>query len=498
MKALPPERTYAALLGPMQYCADPLADQAIADIVGPWPAAPAALTGAAGPELLQQHYAKQWQRLATVNQLISQWARNGDLVHWARKADAEAAVSGPGARGTQDIIARLDRFVQDARHLPEWADLHRLERAERLFFEHGALSCVLLFCSSLPECYVVPDISAVLHATGQLEDHTEYRIRSTAAMIFPVMMAGGLTSDSGGGIAQTLKVRLIHATIRHLLLRGNVQAAAALLSTAPPGRTASLAADVPPLRLPLGQYKLPHVLFAHGWKPAADGLPCNQEELAYTLLTFGYVFLRSLHRLGIGLRDADERAFLHAWNVVGHVLGIQRELMADRMTEAEALFAAMQARGRAGRRSPDPRPPLGRTLMQCMENAIPLRVLRPFPVLMTRWLCRSRTMQDLGIAQRQPLVSRLLFLAGMGLARAIDAVMRLVRPQFSISRFIGRVLGYHFMTRVLMNQTRPLQLPQPWLAQVETMMGEWSDDPKAPRWINALEDRLTTAGRWKP
>jgi hypothetical protein len=60
------------------------------------------------------------------------------------------------------------------------------------------------------------------------------------------------------------------------------------------------------------------------------------------------------------------------------------------------------------------------------------------------------------------------------------------------------VLGYHFMTRLLMNQTRPLQLPQPWLGQVEQMMDQWSDDPKAPRWLNALEDRLTTTGRWKP
>jgi hypothetical protein len=61
----------------------------------------------------------------------------------------------------------------------------------------------------------------VLHVAGQLEAHTEHRIRQTAAMVFPVMLRGGLTDPSGCGVAQVLKVRLIHATIRHLILHGD-------------------------------------------------------------------------------------------------------------------------------------------------------------------------------------------------------------------------------------------------------------------------------------
>ena len=86
-------------------------------------------------------------------------------------------------------------------------------------------STTLLFCASLPECYVLPHLSEVLHVAGQLEEHTEYRIRQTAAMVFPVMMKGGLTTAGGGGVAQVLKVRLIHATIRHLILHGAPQEA---------------------------------------------------------------------------------------------------------------------------------------------------------------------------------------------------------------------------------------------------------------------------------
>jgi hypothetical protein len=95
------------------------------------------------------------------------------------------------------------------------------------------------------------------------------------------------------------------------------------------------------------------------------------------------------------------------------------------------------------------------------------------------------------------LLSRLLFAAFMGLARAIDAVVHPTMPLFSIGRFVGRVLSYHLMTRLLMKQTEPLRLPQPWLSQVEEAMGRWGENRGAPRWLHAMEARLTTRGRWK-
>ena len=35
----------------------------------------------------------------------------------------------------------------------------------------------------------------------------------------------------------------------------------------------------------------------------------------------------------MGLRAKDEEAYLHAWNVVGHILGIERSLMVETMDE---------------------------------------------------------------------------------------------------------------------------------------------------------------------
>jgi len=440
----------AGALGMDTMRADPLADDTIAAI----------LTG---------HEGSQWEAIALVNRLLAQWQTNAIVSAWQAPEGTPAPVA-----------AALEAYLAAGSKLPAWADAGQIARAEQLFFDMSMLSCSLLFCASLPECYVVPDLAGVLHVAGQLEAHCDYRVRSTAAMIFPVMMHGGLTSPEGSGVAQILKVRLIHATIRHLIVRGNPSAAAA-----------DGGITVAPLDAPCRNVY--DTLYNNGWDVAARGLPCNQQELAYTLLTFHYIFLRGLRRLGLGLPKQDEEAYLHAWNVVGHILGIEPRLMPGAMAQAEASFNAIQASARLSSYLPDPRPALGAALMKAMQDQIPLRILKPFPVLLTRYLCGDAARVDLALDQRVGLLPRLLFAAGMGLARGIDALVRLALPGFSICRMITRIFGYQFTIKFLMDQTRPLKLPPAVLNQVDGAVRQWGNDPKAPRWMNALEARL--AGR---
>lgn len=488
------------LLDRMQYCADPLADAVIARILGPWnqltDSAAAAQIVAAGPTnmTLAIQWQMQWEKLAAVSRTFEQWPDNRSITDWQP----------PSLGLAPEIGASLERYLNAARSLPVWADHSKLARAETLFMDYGALSVTMLFCSSLPECYVIPDLAAVLQVTGQLEKHTDYRIRATGAMIFPVMMHGGLTAPDGGGVAQILKVRLIHATIRNLILRGSPEQAISSRDSSRNSRSGPYAEDagvVPPLPGMAAPGNMYQALFAHGWKTGAEGLPCNQEELGYTLLTFSYVFLRSMRKLGLALFRADEEAYLHSWNVVGHILGIERALMANTMEEAEAMFRCMQTRGRAEmHRKPapsDPRPALGNALIQSMEQVISFPAVKSFPMLLTRYLCGPATSRDLGLNGPMSWLARLVFAGFMLFTRAIDWLVRIAFPEFSIARFITRVLGYHFMTKLLMDQTRPLKLPQHVLKSIDTMINSWRIDPKAPGWMNTLEVRLTTRGNRK-
>ena len=164
------------------------------------------------------------------------------------------------------------------------------------------------------------------------------------------------------------------------------------------------------------------------------------------------------------------------------------------------MFACMQTRGRADwlkRPTPsDPRPALGNALMQAMEQVIPISAVKPFPVLLTRYLCGPDTSRDLGLNGPISWLSRLLFAACVFLVRAIDWLVRLVFPEFSIARFLTRVLGYHLITKLLMDETRPLKLPEHVRSGVASMISSWSDDPKAPRWLNSLEDTMTIKDSW--
>ncbi|MDQ7743498.1 carotenoid biosynthesis protein [Hydrogenophaga pseudoflava] len=410
-------------------------------------------------------------RLAQANQLMAAWTHNAALAPgWAS-----------GVQADPEVTAALEAYVAQAQALPDWADPGQIARAEALFMEHGPLSCTLLFCSSLPECYVMPQLAEVLHIAGQLEQHTEHRIRQTAAMVFPVMMKGGLTDPEGAGVAQVLKVRLIHATIRHLILRGDPQ---------------KVRGRVPPQVLAGAERHMHSALAAHGWDVDAQGLPCNQIELAYTLLTFSYSFLKGMRTLGLGLPSEDEEAYLHAWNVMGHVLGVRRELMAWTMDEAAVLFEVLQAQAPLLPGQADPRPPLGRALVAAMAHSIRVPVLRGLPVPLTRWLIGPDTAARIGIDGHVSWATRLVFQLGRLLVGVTDGVVGLVWPGFSLSRLFTRAIGYHLLTRFLMNQTRPLALPDRVLNPMGDLIAGWSQDPLAPAWLNRLEDRLTTTGTW--
>jgi hypothetical protein len=439
--------------------ADPLADDTITAIIGPWLDRKSSLDAAA------------LQRIAQVNRLMATWDTNASLQNWQAPPDTDAK-----------LALTLQAYLREGSALPDWADQKKVQRAETIFIEDGSLSCTLLFCASLPECYVLPNLADVLHIAGQLEAHTEHRIRQTAAMIFPVMMRGGLMGPEGQGLAQVLKVRLIHATIRHLILRGNPEAAKSVIP--------AFAAATPPT----GMHD---ALMRHGWDVDRQGLPCNQTELAYTLLTFGYVFLKGLRTLGQALPASDEQAYLHTWNVMGHALGIRSEFMAHTMAEAEQMFERMQAQAHAKPSQVDMRPALGQALISAMARTLALPGIRSLPVPMTQWLVGKQTAQDIGLAQLASWPTRILFIVLRSLVRCIDTLGRMFTPRFSVSRLITRIMGYHLLTKLLMSQTRPLALPDKVLQNLHQTVALWGHDPKAFAWINRWEDRLTCEGSWQ-
>ncbi|MCP3142069.1 oxygenase MpaB family protein [Pyxidicoccus xibeiensis] len=198
---------------------------------------------------------------------------------------------------------KLRDYFESTAALPPWADAKKIARAQQLFATYPVQITMGLFCSALPQAYAAADGAAVLVQTQAMQRNTRQRIFETAQFVFDVVDEGAF-SPGGKGIRAAQRVRLMHAAIRHLILSRK---------------------DVP-------------------WNSAVRGKPINQEDMAGTLMTFSALTFDALRRYGIDASDADGEAWIHAWTVVGHFMGIEPSLMPTSLADAEALMDAIRDR----------------------------------------------------------------------------------------------------------------------------------------------------------
>jgi len=294
--------------------------------------------------------------VAAVNDLLTRLVRNDDVP------------AGPWP-------PQIGEYLGLSAQLPDWADGELIRAGEGVFLRYGLNSFGILACASLPECYVLRDVAAVLGTTQRLAEHARRRIFETAIMVLAVMTEGGL-APGGYGIRVVQKVRLMHAAVRHLIL------------TPPPripDRTPASFADT---------------LLAQRW-PAERGTPLSQEDLAAVLLTFSHVMLRGWKHLGIDLSREEAAAYLHCWNVVGHILGIRDELLARDVEEAAGLFEEIKRRRAAD--TPDGRALTTSLIDVCESFAGPSQILlRPIPRILMRGLLLPETCEMLAVPSLEP------------------------------------------------------------------------------------------------
>jgi hypothetical protein len=102
-----------------------------------------------------------------------------------------------------------------------------------------------------------------------------------------------------------------------------------------------------PPRQPKTLMSLADELLYSQWDPKQWGVPINQEDNAFTLLTFSYIVLRSWKRMKLPVSDAEADAYQHCWNVLGHYLGIRPDLCATTWDDAEFMWKRLQAHQQA-------------------------------------------------------------------------------------------------------------------------------------------------------
>jgi hypothetical protein len=219
--------------------------------------------------------------------------------------------------------------------VPDWVDTAQLQRASELWCENLLAIIGVLYAASLPACYLMHRGLPALYDTTKLKDprYISQRLYETGIFLEDVLSPGGIqvmtdiiavSQDAvrsgtrlrpstqryffGKGYVSAKKVRFLHASMR-------------LMLTHPPSDTENHR----------HQALTP-------WDQATHGQPVNQEDLAFTLLTFGYLIPQGLAKWGCHWATEDQEAFWHLWRVVGYIMGIDATLIPQTWAEAEQLF----------------------------------------------------------------------------------------------------------------------------------------------------------------
>lgn len=250
-------------------------------------------------------------------------------------------------------------WLSVSRELPAWANQARIDRAQTLFRDHGPKIMLLLYYKSLPLLYTNAKGAEVLIRTGRMHQREPNwrnfarRIAETAQFLVWLMPAGSLTAPDGEGRAITQRIRLIHASIRH-----------------------TVQAD--------GQ-----------WDKDTLGLPINQEDLLMTLLTFGIATADGLRQqFGLTVDSGLLDDYVHFWNVVGHLLGIETDLLPADAAAARAALEQILRRQEAGSSAGHQ---LADALVRFSSENLPFQELKTVPAELVRYCIGPKRADLLGV-----------------------------------------------------------------------------------------------------
>jgi hypothetical protein len=233
----------------------------------------------------------------------------------------------------EEMPDEIRAYLVETLPLPDWADIGKIKRGQQLFETWGLEIACCLFCASLPSAYAAAKGVKVLYLTARLDTDARRRVMETGQFLIDVANVGAL-DENGKGRRAIQRVRLMHAAVRHLINARNELT---------PGM----------------------------WHPDW-GTPINQEDLAGTRMSFSYVFSEPMRRLGVRVPAKDVEAYLHLWNVIGHLLGVRDELLVHDIADATALVDTI--RRRQFEASPEGQE-LTRALLDLMDELTPVHRL---------------------------------------------------------------------------------------------------------------------------
>jgi hypothetical protein len=211
-----------------------------------------------------------------------------------RHALIERALTDSASPASESVRA----LIAASAVVPPWLDWERVARAHQVFTRAGLLGGLALGLSSLVHGYAAPEGNKPLAFSGRLKERADRRLAETGHFITAVTEEGGVRPGALGWRV-VLKVRLMHAAVRRLLLAS--------------GR----------------------------WSTEDWSHPINQHDMAATILLFSCVFIDGIRRVGVHVTPAEADDYQHLFRWVGTLIGVEPALLPASYAEAKHLAEAI-------------------------------------------------------------------------------------------------------------------------------------------------------------
>ena len=203
----------------------------------------------------------------------------------------QAAMNEEGEQALRNAPASLREFFNQASTPPDWLDYAAFAPGVRMFHRSSGVVLAAFVAGVLIEGFTT-NIAKSFFITGRVRDQGIRRLGQNNRHMTEIFLPGGLYRQ-GEGWKLSVRIRLVHARMRHLLNS------------------------------------------SEEWDEEAWGTPISAAHLGYAISAFSARLLKHMKTLGTVYNDKERESFMAVWRYSGHLMGIPETILFR--DEAEAL-----------------------------------------------------------------------------------------------------------------------------------------------------------------
>ena len=206
----------------------------------------------------------------------------------------EAAMNEEGDEARRDAPASLREFFKDAETPPEWLKFSEFAPGVRMFHRNSQVVLAAFVAGVLIEGFTT-NIAKSFFITGRVRDQGVRRLGQNNRHMMEIFLPGGLYRG-GDGWKLSVRIRIVHARMRHLLNN------------------------------------------SEDWDAEAWGAPISAAHLGYAVSAFSARLLKHMKTLGAKYSDAEYDSFMAVWRYSGRLMGIPETILFRDADEALKLW----------------------------------------------------------------------------------------------------------------------------------------------------------------